>query len=158
MSATGAGSDARPTSARRIDAWVPWLLLFGGIVGYLIGGAGPGPRAFIVAALAWLAGVAALGSSSTWSTRDKVLGTFVVPGGLLGAFALVGRPVTSAACTAHGGPGMPTIEQCTGGTSLPPTAGILVLAVLLVAPVVMAVHLERVRRRTLRSLPVVPSH
>lgn len=153
MIAAEAGIGVPPRPVRHLDAWVPWLLLFGGIVGYIVGGTGPGPLALIVGVTGWLAGVVALGSSSTWHMRDKLLGTFVVPGGLLGPFVLVGRPVSSTVCTASGGPGRPTVEHCTGGTSLSPPVGILVFAILLIAPFLMAIHLERVRRRSLRRSP-----
>jgi hypothetical protein len=147
----GFGVPQRPI--RRLDAWVPWLLLFGGIVGYVIGGAGPGPLALILGAMGWLAGIAALWSSKTWHMRDKLLGTFVIPGGLLGLVVLIGRPVSSSVCTSSGGPGRPTIEHCTGGTSLPPAVGVLVFAVLLITPILVAARLERVRRRPLRHPP-----
>ena len=144
----GFGVPQRPI--RRLDAWVPWLLLFGGIVGYIIGGAGPGPLALILGAMGWLAGIAALWSSKAWHIRDKLLGTFVIPGGLLGLVVLIGRPVSSSVCTSSGGPGRPTIEHCTGGTSVPPAVGVLVFAALLIAPILVAIHLERVRRRSFR--------
>ncbi|MHB8499282.1 MAG: HAAS signaling domain-containing protein [Acidimicrobiales bacterium] len=155
--AAEAGSGIPPRLERRLDAWVPWLLLFGGIVGYIIGGAGPAPLALIVGAVGWLGGVVALGTSSTWLMRDKLLGTFVVPGGLLGLFVLVARPVTSIVCTANGGPGRPTIEHCTGGTVLPPAVGVLVFAARRVAPFLTAIHLERVRRGSLRRSPSAQS-
>jgi hypothetical protein len=151
--AAEAGIGVPPKPVRRLDAWVPWLLLFGGIVGYIVGGAGPGPLALIVGVMGWLAGVVALGSSSTWQMRDKLLGTFVIPGGLLGLFVLFVRPVSSSVCTASGGPGRPTVEHCTGGTALPPPVGVLVFAILLIAPFLMVIHLERVRRRSLRHSP-----
>lgn len=146
--APDARTGERPMPMRRMDPWVPWILLLGGVVGYLVGGAGAMPLPLILGAAGWLAGVVALGSSSVWGVRDKVLGTFVLPGGLFGIVGLVARPISSGGCSTSGGPGRPTVEHCTGGTSLPPALGILVFAVLLVAPVVTAVHLDRVRRRS----------
>ena len=150
--AVEAGSGMPLRLERHLDAWVPWLLLFGGVVGYVIGGAGPAPLSLVVGVVGWLGGVVALGSSTIWSMRDKLLGTFVVPGGLLGLFVLVTRPV--AICgSSSGGPGMPTVEHCVGGTVLPPAVGVPLLVVLLVAPFLTAVHLERVRRRSSRRPP-----
>ncbi|MDA8057877.1 MAG: hypothetical protein M0032_07880 [Actinomycetota bacterium] len=132
---------------RHVDAWVPWLLLFGGVVGYVVGGAGPAPLSLVVGVVGWLGGVVALGSSTIFSMRDKLLGTFVVPGGLLGLFVLATRPV--AICgSSSGGPGRPTVEQCVGGTVLPPAVGILAFVALLVLPFLTAIHLEHVRRRS----------
>lgn len=60
-----AGGHAVPTT-RKIDRFVPWILLFGGFV----------------FAFGWIAGVILLWLSPTWRVGDKLLGTLVVPGGL----------------------------------------------------------------------------
>jgi len=98
---------ATRTPARVADAWVPWLLLFGGFA--LLAG--------------WFVGVALLWSSKVWKVSDKLLGTFVVPGGL----ALL-LPLSAWLIAA------PLID------------GIVVFLFALVAPVITAVHLDRVRR------------
>ena len=41
-----------------------------------------------ISALGWLIGLVLLWSSSVWTTRDKVIGTLVVPGGLAGSVFL----------------------------------------------------------------------
>jgi hypothetical protein len=45
----------------------------------------------------WLVGVGLLWSSPTWGLRDKLLGTFVIPGGLVFGvlIAMFGFPVTA---------------------------------------------------------------
>ncbi len=61
--------------------------------------------------------------SDAWSRRDKLIGTLVIPGGLLTPFAL--------------------LSYVTLGRG-----GIAVLAALFVAPVASAFHLARRMRRT----------
>lgn len=99
---------ARGRVAGGADAFVPWLLLLGGLV-------------FVVG---WLLGAALLWASPTWRVRDKVLGTLVWPGGLAVVLVLSGAAM---------------------GGALP--EGAFVLLGLVAAPVVVAVHLERVRHR-----------
>jgi hypothetical protein len=98
-----------PISARSADEWVPWLLLFGGF-------------AFVVG---WFIGIGLLWSSRTWRVSDKLLGTFVLPGGLLGLLLLSAWLLAA-----------------------PWAVGIALFLIALVAPIITAVHLERVRRRS----------
>ncbi len=130
--AAEAGARAVPGPGRRADALVPWLVLLGGFF-FLIG---------------WLAGVGLLWSSATWRLCDKLLGTLVVPGGLALPVLLLGLPTAVGTCNASGGPGVSTVTHCTtNGLVLPPWVGIAVFVVLLAAPIAVAVHLERARRR-----------
>lgn len=123
---------AAPPPARRSDAWVPWLLLFGGF-------------ALVVG---WFVGVALLWTSHTWRLRDKLIGTLVLPGGLLSLFVLGTHPSAGASCSASGGPGGQSVTHCvTHGFSFPWPLGIVVLVVALVAPIATTVHLQAVRRR-----------
>jgi len=146
-----AGTTELCGSARRGDAWVPWLLLLGGF-------------ALVVG---WFVGVGLLWSSSTWRVRDKLLGTFVLPGGLLSVLLLgqLGSSVTACSSgvqvshvplpVAPGSTlvaphpsavGPHALAHCvTTGFSFPLPIGIIVLAVALVAPIFVAIHLERVR-------------
>ena len=96
-----------PLSARSADAWVPWLLLFGGF-------------AF---AVGWFVGCGLLWSSKVWGVRDKLLGTFVLPGGLFTLVFLSGWLV-----------------------AVPSPEAITVFLIVLGAPIATAIHLERVRR------------
>lgn len=69
----------------------------------------------------WLVGLVLLWSSAVWSTSEKLLGTFIVPGGLATPlfFFMVGASGGSAqVCTGPVGPEAKTV--CTGG---PSTAG-----------------------------------
>jgi len=77
--ATAAGSPARKrTDRRREDSVITWLL-FGGL---LVG-------------VGWLVGVYRLWRSPVWSRGEKLLGTLVVPGGLLWASTLAPRQVAA---------------------------------------------------------------
>jgi hypothetical protein len=149
--ATEAGTDGLDDPARRGDAWVPWLLLLGGYA-LLVG---------------WFVGVGLLWSSATWRVRDKILGTLVLPGGLL-SLVLLGQQGSVTACSAGvavspipipvppgstplappASPGVlhPLTHCVTTGFSFPLPIGILVLAVAVIAPILVAIHLERVRR------------
>jgi hypothetical protein len=129
--AAEAGATSMPP--RRGDAWVVWLLLLGGFA----------------AGIGWFVGVALLWSSPTWRTRDKLLGTFVPPGGLLGLFLLGITPGSSTSCSSAAAPGQQAVTHCvTHGFSFPLPIGIALLVGALVAPILVAVHLEGVRRRS----------
>ena len=113
---------------RKIEPWVPWMLLFGAFV-FFVG---------------WLIGLIMLWSSRTWRLRDKLLGTLIWPGGLLLPFMLLGLPVSSQSCegTSSGGS-----IHCTPHGVLPEPLGAVIGIVTFLAPILVAVHLDRVRRR-----------
>ena len=97
------------------------LLLFGGLL-------------FIVG---WFVGLHLLWSSRFWTLRDKLIGTLVVPGGLLPALVLV----ATSAQTCTGGTGQPT--ECTPYIS--PTMRVVVITgwvALVVLPLASAVFLS----------------
>jgi hypothetical protein len=116
-----------PADRRGIHEWAAiFLVLFGGF-------------AF---AFGWVIGLILLWSSRAWNTRDKLIGTFLVPGGLAGGvyallflFASAGQVCTG---TRNGG------EHCTGG---PSTLGLIAtlagLAFLLLAPIATSIYLAR---------------
>ncbi len=132
--AAEAGAYAPETRPSRwTDRLAPWLLLLGA----LIFGVG------------WLVGVVLLWASPTWRTRDKLLGTFVFPGGLAFAFTLLSLPASSRSCAGSAPAGHRIVFHCTtSGLVLPFPFGILMLIVVVVAPILTVVHLERVRRRS----------
>jgi uncharacterized membrane protein len=97
------------------------LLLFGGLF-------------FVVG---WFVGLHLLWSSRFWTLREKLIGTFVVPGGLLPALVLVATG--SQTCT--GGTGQPT--TCTPYIS--PTMRVVIIVgwvALVVLPLASAVFLS----------------
>ena len=128
----GAYESETPPS-RWTDRLAPWLLLLGGFI-FGIG---------------WIVGVVLLWASSTWRRRDKLLGTFVLPGGLALAYTLLSLPASGRACSGSSPPGQRIVFHCTtSGLVLPFPVGILVLIVVVMAPILTVVHLERVRRRS----------
>lgn len=97
------------------------------------------PLGLLWAVGSWTLGVALLWSSARWSTPEKLLGTLVWPGGLIGPLALLtsaSRICTQAAPT---GAGPPTMADpvCTG-SGFDPVVGIPLAVVVSVAPVVVA--------------------
>jgi hypothetical protein len=105
------------------------LLLFGGFV-------------FVVG---WFAGLVLLWSSRAWNTRDKWIGTLVIPGGLATALVvglIVGGSTTNRYCS--GFPG--GVQHCTnaGGPSTGASVlGVVVLAICVLAPIATSVYLAR---------------
>src|SRR5690242_8232915 len=101
--------------------------------------------------IGWLVGLVLLWSSPVWSTGQKLLGTFVVPGGLATPFFffLVGAAGEgSRTCTGPVGSGAETV--CTGGTSTAAQAGwTFLFALLVVGNIAAVVYLaQRLRGRT----------
>jgi len=89
----------------------------------------------------------------TWRTRDKLLGTFVFPGGLAFAFTLLSLTASGRSCSGSSPPGQRIVFHCTtSGLVLPFPIGILMLivvvVVVVVAPILTLVHLERIRRQS----------
>ena len=117
----------RSTTTR--DRWVPWLVLAGGFL----------------AGVGWVVGVVWLWSSHTWTRKDKIIATLLVPGGIaLTLPALVFSLATrTRECGSFGGPGQPTVTHCVDKYG---TSGAPILAVLVIIPVIVALHLERIRR------------
>jgi uncharacterized membrane protein len=108
----------------------------------------------------WIVGVVLLWGSKAWTTRDKLIGTLVVPGGVGGALLLVGAlfagAVGSSSCGTTGtgdlvGAGGVAIQPstCSGGTSGAVQALLVILAILWVlasiaSPVYLARRMNRV--------------
>jgi hypothetical protein len=140
-----AAASARPESTRStaMETWAIILLLLGGFL-FLVG---------------WIAGVVLLWSSSIWTTREKIIGTLVVPGGLAtGIFALsftfaggIGAQecASTGALYRMGKDGSPHLvrpgsETCTGGASTLGTIVILLaLAILIIGPIATSFYLGR---------------
>lgn len=132
--AAEAGAVDGDDESRRRDAWVPWLLLLAGI---------PGAALWLLG-IGWIVGVGFLWTSERWGFRDKLIGTLVLPGGLLPLMLLVTRPVGTYGCDSHGGPGSPTITHCTtNGLVLAPAVAVPLFIVLLVAPIFTFFWLKR---------------
>ena len=83
---TGVKPAAAPGRALEITALI--LLLVGGLLLPVIG---------------WIVGVILLWASSAWTTRDKLIGTLIVPGGLALPFALGFLNTSASVCVSEGG-------------------------------------------------------
>ena len=115
------------------DARVPGLVLFGGFL----------------ALIGWLIGIYMLWSSPTWSFRSKLAGTFLFPGGLFTAAAVLWLAKYTQHC--NEGPGR--VIRCSAervSISLVPQMPLSVwfplILLVVVVPLAVALHLERVRR------------
>jgi len=106
------------------------LLLFGGVAVPLFG---------------WFVGVALLWWSKVWSTRDKAIGTFALPFGLLPAMTM--NFIGGESCSEWSDGRGRVIEECTGGGA--DVVAIAVFALLVLIPLATAVHLL-LRLRTRR--------
>jgi hypothetical protein len=98
----------------------------------------------------WVVGVVLLWASDAWNTRDKLIGTLVLPGGLVLPLALFVLAGTGETCSGQIDPRTHAVigETCTGGPSL--AAEILagaVLVALVLAPIVTSIYLARRMRR-----------
>jgi hypothetical protein len=105
------------------------LLLFGG---------------FIVV-IGWFVGLVLLWSSRAWTTRDKWIGTLVIPGGLatgvwIGLIAI--SAPTKQLCRSFAG-GVPHCTSAAGQSTLPGILGVAVFVVLVLAPIATSVYLAR---------------
>jgi hypothetical protein len=104
----------------------------------------------IVPVLGWLVGVVLLWASNAWTRRDKLIGTFVLPGGLLLPFAAVSLAtwsVESCSTPLRPGGGVAGPTTCTGGGG-PGALEIATMVLLLAAPIASALYLARRMGRT----------
>ena len=104
--------------------------------------------AFIVPAVGWIVGVVLLWSSKAWARGQKLLGTFVFPGGLGAVLFLWLIPVTlfTEVCTDVSSEELGGLQVCT--SSGPPPWLVIPVAVLVAAgPIIVAVYLLRAAGR-----------
>ena len=119
--AAAAVPDARrATPGTAVEIWALVMLTAGSIVLPVIG---------------WVAGLVLLWRSVRWTTRDKVLGTLVWPGGMHPLWILLTIPSGETECVN---------SACTTRGFVPPApVGITMLVILLGAPVAVLTHLWR---------------
>ena len=107
--------------------------------------------------IGWAVGAVLLWGSRRWSTREKLLGTLVVPGGpamalWLGLFSL---PVTAQSCVDVQQPDGAVVSECTG-SSLSPWIGVPLFLAILIAPFIVAGMLySRAKTRAAAEEPVL---
>jgi hypothetical protein len=125
------------------------------------------PLGGFVLGVGWLVGLILLWSSHLWTTRDKLIGTLVVPGGLLTAFyvlVVTASSTTTGSCSGYGIPVDPSTGRAIGHGRIhctsaggPSTATsvlqILLAAILILGPIASAIYLARRARHS--SPPLV---
>ncbi len=124
-----------PAERRGTREWAAvFLLLFG----------------FIAAGVGWVVGVVLLWRSRAWTTTDKLIGTLVLPGGLLATVLLLllalGRPHKEI-CTHRGSSAIhytASVVHCTPVPSTgPSTLASIAFILLALTPIATAVYLAR---------------
>jgi hypothetical protein len=130
--AIAAEAGAPSPDSRRWDAWAPWLIIFGPVA----------------SGLGWIAGIAILWTSPTWSQRDKLIATVVSPAGLVALFfGLVAALRAAAACPGAGSALHASASCAARGFTLPLGVAILLAVVGLAAHLLPPIHLMRMRRQ-----------
>lgn len=117
-----------PLERRGVREWAAiFLLLFG----------------FFAAVVGWIVGLVLLWSSQAWTTRDKIVGTLVLPGGLFTSVVLVliaGGSSHEEKCAS----GIAAVAHCTSvGGGGPSTIVSVALVLLALTPLASAVFLAR---------------
>lgn len=92
----------------------------------------------------WILGLILLWTSPRWTVREKLVGTFALPGGLGLVVLLIGIPTSSKSC--YGDPS--GVQHCTtSGWSLPGWAGLVVAAICVALPIYTSFFLVRRARQ-----------
>jgi hypothetical protein len=102
--------------------------------------------------IGWFVGVVLLWISDAWNTRDKIIGTFIVPGGLAGSLGVGVLSAGSVSCEISGSGADQDVGSCiSNGWTLGAVESIL-WALIAIAPIVTAVYLSwRLRRARLAT-------
>ncbi len=77
------------------------------LIGLLVGG-------LIIPVVGWFVGVALLWGSRAWTTREKLLGTLVVPGGLATSFFLLVYGTSAEGCSGQINPVTGQVQETCG--------------------------------------------
>ena len=93
----------------------------------------------------WFVGLGMLWASHAWSTRDKWIGTLVIPGGLatsviIGLLVLI--PTRKKICSVVAG-GARHCSHAAGPSTASHILGVVAFALLLLAPIATSIHLAR---------------
>ena len=128
-------SEQHIISTRRLDGIALWLLLLGGLL-------------FVIP---WVIGVFMLWQSPSFTTGNKLLGTLMLPGGLLAAGVFILQEITFTCHSTGNVCEAPLLAH--GAINLP------ILAILIVVPVVVVGYLSTVSRRFIDGqLSSLPNH
>ena len=103
------------------------------------------------AGIGWIAGVVLLWNSRIWTTRDKLIGTLIVPGGLAAAVPalLLGTSPTTERCFGRATeispvfrPGRMRCVDAGGPSTVHHVIGIVVFVAVIVGPICTAIYLS----------------
>ena len=98
--------------------------------------------------IGWLIGVVLLWVSDAWDSRDKLIGTLVVPGGLLLPLALLTIGTSAGGCsTPVPAAGAREAAACIDSSGEINVLSLIAVTVLLLAPLVTTAYLARRMRR-----------
>lgn len=100
--------------------------------------------------IGWFVGLVLLWASEAWTTRDKLIGTFIVPGGLFVAVGLATGMLwaTSESCVEFGNQSGTVSRVCEGGPSvLSQAIAWIVFLVFLFGPFFTTIYLARRMRK-----------
>lgn len=117
----------RPATAGKLEWSVVFLLPLGSVV---------------IPILGWVLGVILLWASRVWSTREKLIGTLLVPGGLSAVVYVLILPGASSTCQSGGGAGQVTVEHCTS-QAIPNPILIPLLIAFVIAGITTPIFLAR---------------
>jgi uncharacterized membrane protein len=108
------------------------------------------PLGGFVFGIGWLAGVVLLWSSRAWTTRDKIIATLIVPGGIAAILPVLLLVGTKSRCMSFGrrngaifAPGSQHCVTVGGPSALHVLAAIVLIALVVVGPILVAIHLAR---------------
>jgi hypothetical protein len=104
----------------------------------------------LVPVLGWFVGIVLLWISDAWSTRDKLVGTLLFPGGLLLPLGLGVMAEESGGC---GSVVSPQLSPQPVGSGCPPSDGtgvweVALVVILVLVPLLTTIYLARRLRRT----------
>ena len=105
----------------------------------------------VLPVLGWLVGVVLLWVSDAWNTRDKVLGTLIVPGGLLVPLGFLFLGSSESGCVEITSGGGPTTARTCSYESGTDWALLALVIFFVLAPLAMTAYLVR------RMRPMAPA-
>ncbi|NUP47822.1 MAG: hypothetical protein HOW97_11005, partial [Catenulispora sp.] len=99
---------------------------------------------FFLFGIGWIIGLILLWTSLRWTVREKLVGTFVLPGGLGFAILLIAMPTSSKSCYSDSSGS----QHCTtSGWTVPGWAGLAIVAIGVALPIYTSYFLVRRARQ-----------
>jgi uncharacterized membrane protein len=102
------------------------------------------PGSLLLPIIGWLVGVVLLWASSIWTTKDKLIATLIVPGGLLFAAFLPLSPAMT--CSQIFEDGRLVENTCSGGLGADLWMAVWIISI--IGPIAVGIYLGRRLRRT----------